>query len=324
MGAVTESNDADGDSTPEPDGFRSARFQRSETGGFVGVRTGAATATGQFDDLGLAEVDPVDIPEEDPHAERRRRRRPRAPRVWLQGGTTTLPWGWMLLGWSLVSLGAGVLIATTAGALVGGALGGWIAQIVLWVAMLAPVVYAFSRSVPRGLLRFRWTDLLFGLVLGVALRIASGWLDEAAAGTTAWPALASTDGSLAGVDWLGDVLLPALVAPVVEELFFHAVLLVALYTVFRRLTRSHAIAGVGAALVSTGLFVMLHQLTGSLGATWAAAASVALVGVTGAALVLVTGRLWGAVIAHIVFNASAVLLALVGTLLGVGGGITLA
>ncbi|MDF2492885.1 MAG: hypothetical protein K0Q58_1463, partial [Microbacterium sp.] len=72
------------------------------------------------------------------------------------------------------------------------------------------------------------------------------------------------------------------------------------------------------------LFVLLHQLTGSLGATWAAGAAIALVGLVASALVLVTGRLWGAVITHVVFNASYVALALVGTVAGSmsGGGLS--
>jgi hypothetical protein len=255
---------------------------------------------------------------------RRRRRRPSAPRVWLQGGTTTQPWGWLLIGWAIVSLGAGVLIATAASEFIGGPVGGWLGTVVLWVAMIAPVVYAFTRSVPRGLLRFRWTDVLFGVVFGVLLRIITGWLEQAASGgTSIWPSYPTVNGELPAEWWLGDLLVPVVVSPIVEEFFFHALLLVALYTAFRRLTRAPVVAGFGAALVSTGVFVLLHQLTGSLGATWASGAAIALVGLVGAVLVLVTGRFWAALVTHVVFNGAYVLLALVGTLAGASSGIVL-
>jgi hypothetical protein len=332
VGAVSESND------------RSSRFSRSESGEWVARRTSTAPYDADADAADVDAADAADaelvdgdgdgdgdgdvtegaLAEPENGSRSRGRRRPRTPRVWLQGGTTTRPWGWLLIGWAIVSLGAGVLIATAATEFIGGVLGGWIGTIALWVAMIAPAVYAFTRSVPRGLLRFRWTDVLFGLVFGVLLRIISGWLDQAASGTSTFPAYPTVDGALAADWWLGDLLVPVVISPVVEEFFFHALLLVALYTAFRRLTRAPFVAGFGAALVTTGLFVLLHQLTGSLGATWAAGAAIALVGLTGAVLVLVTGRFWGALITHLVFNGSYVLIALVGTAAGAGMSIGLA
>ncbi|MBZ4486878.1 CPBP family intramembrane metalloprotease [Microbacterium sp. cx-55] len=324
---------------------RTSRFSRSESGEWVARRIAPAeidtdprvtdddAAAGEFAGDGTAAdggptsdagTDGADADAAESGSGRRRRRRPSAPRVWLQGGTTTQPWGWLLVGWAIVSLGAGILIATAATEFIGGVLGGWIGTVVLWVAMLVPVIYGFTRSVPRGLLRFRATDVLFGLVFGVALRVITGWLEQAASGVSVWPAYPTVDGGLGADWWFGDLLLPVVIAPVVEELFFHALLLVALYTAFRRLTRAPAVAGFGAALVSTGVFVLLHQLTGSLGATWASAAAIALVGLVGATLVLVTGRFWGALLTHAVFNASYVVLALVGTLAGGSGGIELA
>jgi membrane protease YdiL (CAAX protease family) len=310
---------------PAPPLARSSRFSRSESGAWVAHRfsddpAAADAATGLLVADGASEAAAGDA-----DAAPRRRRRPSAPRVWLQGGTTTVSWGWLLVGWAVVSLGAGVLVATAAGQFIGGVVGGWVGTVVLWIAMIVPVLYAFSRSVPRGLLRFRPTDLLFGVVFGVALRIVSGWLDQAASGVAVWPSYPTIDGQLSGDWWFVELAIPVVIAPLVEEFFFHALLLVALYTAFRRLTRVRAAAGFGAALVSTGLFVLLHALTGSLGATWASSATIALVGLVGAAVVLLTGRVWGAVLTHVVFNGTYVVLAVAGTLAGLGGGgVTLA
>lgn len=251
---------------------------------------------------------------------RRGGRRPR--RMWLQAGSSTARWGWEIVGWGVTALGAGVLAASTGPRLIGGPVGGWVGTAALWVLLMVPTVFAFARSVPRGLLRFRATDLLFGLVFGLALRVVAGWLEAAASGVASWPSLPTVDGRIPASVWFGEVVVPIVVSPVIEEVFFHGVLLVALYTAFRRMTRTAWVAGAGAALVSTGLFVLLHQFAGSLSSTWDGAVTIALVGLTGAVLVLVTGRLWGAVLTHIVFNATGVGLALVGTLLGGGAGLS--
>ena len=213
-----------------------------------------------------------------------------------------------------------MLAATAATRFIGGTVGGWVAQLALWVAMIVPVLLAFRASAPRGLLAWRWVDLLYGVTLGLMLRVTAGWLEQAATGAAPWPAYPTVDGSLPAGWWAADLVVPVIVAPPVEEFFFRGMLLVALYTVFRRLTRTRLVAGIGAALISTGLFVLLHQLTGSLGSTWDAAATLTLVGLTAATLVLLTGRLWSALILHVVFNGTYVALALAGTLLGVGVG----
>lgn len=243
-----------------------------------------------------------------------------APRVrdWRDRGRTTRRWGWEMVGWVVVALGAGVLVGTALTQFVGGAGGAALATAAVWLAMFVPIALAFSRSVPRGLLRFRPVDVLYALVFGVMLRISEGWLDMAAGGTGAFP----TYGTLNATWWFSDLLGPVIIAPVLEEFFFHAVLLIALYSALRRLTRSRAVAGVFSVLLTSGVFVLAHALTGAL--TWDAAVTLLLVGLVNGALVVLTGRIWGAVLVHIVFNGSFVVLALIGTALGsAGGGVVL-
>jgi membrane protease YdiL (CAAX protease family) len=251
---------------------------------------------------------------------RSRRHGPRPRREWRTGGTTVERWNWLLVGWGVLALGAAVLAATASTEFIGRTAGGWIGTVAVWVALILPVVFAYRMSVPRGLLRFRPVDLLFGLVLGVALRFVAGGLAQAATGWSPWPTYMTVDGALPGSWWFNDLVVPVVIGPVLEEFFFHGFLLVLLYTVFRRMTAVRSVAGIGALLVTTGLFVLLHQLTGSLVATWDGAVSIALVGLVGGLLVLLTGRLWPALLLHVAFNGSYVVLALVGTLLGVGAG----
>ena len=88
--------------------------------------------------------------------------------------------------------------------------------------------------------------------------------------------------------------------------------LVAVYSAVRRLA-GKAVAAFSATVVSTALFVMAHAILAPL--TVDALVSLALVGIVGSVLVLATGRIWGAVLVHVVYNASWVALATAGTLL---------
>jgi membrane protease YdiL (CAAX protease family) len=250
-------------------------------------------------------------------AERRRRRRrgdgsSRPRRTWREGGTSVQRWGWELVGWAVLALGIGVLGATGVTEIIGGGSAPLLAQVVLWVAFAAAVVAAFVRSVPRGLLRFRPVDLLFGLVLGGMLRLVQGWLEMRAGGDGGWPSYPSLGGSLPSSWLFDDLLSDVVISPVLEELFFRGLVLVAVYTAVRRLA-GREVAMFAAAIVSTGLFVVAHALLAPL--AWDAVASLALVGLTASLLVLLTGRLWPAVLAHVVYNGLWVAMATLGTLL---------
>src|SRR5690606_24827831 len=119
-------------------------------------------------------------------------------RPWWRGGSSVRRWNAELLGWALLGLGAG---------LIGGVwLGGLLGTVILWVALLVPVAFAYRRGIPRGLLGFRAVDLLYAVVLGVMLRGAQGWLNVAFGGSGALPSYASLDGALPTFWWLEDLL----------------------------------------------------------------------------------------------------------------------
>ncbi|WP_144795946.1 CPBP family intramembrane glutamic endopeptidase [Microbacterium paludicola] len=234
----------------------------------------------------------------------RGRRRP-----WWRGGSSVRRWNIDLLGWALLALGAGLL----GGALLGGMLG----TAVLWVALLVPVVLAYRRGVPRGLLIFRPVDLLYGIVLGSILRFAQGLFSEAFGGSGALPTYPSLNGGLPAGWWVQDLLGGAIVAPVIEEFFFRGLLLIVIFTLVRRLAGSHPAAiGLGGfvgVVASTALFVLAHALTEALPA--AGVVSLTLVGLVCGTLVVTTGRIWPAVLVHVVYNGSGVLLTVAGTML---------
>ncbi len=143
--------------------------------------------------------------------------------------------------------------------------------------------------------------------------MTQGWIAVAAGGSGALPSYPSIGGSLPSGFVFTDVLAPVVIAPVIEEFFFRAVVLVSLYSLLRRPVGS-VVAGGVAVVASTGLFVMLHTLSGALAVD--AVLSLALLGLVCGLLVMLTGRIWPAVLVHVVFNASFVVLALAGTYLG--------
>lgn len=232
---------------------------------------------------------------------------------WRLGGRTVRPWRELTLAWACFSLGVGVLLGFVISTSWASPWASFTATAVLWLSMLVPVVWAFRRSRPVGLLKFRPIDLLYGLMLGVALRIFQGVVSEMSGAGADFPTFTTFDGQLPAMWWLTDAASSVVIAPVVEEFFFRAVILVALYSALRR-PFGKLTAGLGAGLVSTALFLIVHTVAGSISAD--AAVSLAAVGATCALLVLLTGRIWGAVLVHIVFNATYFALGLVGTFAG--------
>lgn len=238
----------------------------------------------------------------------RRRRQHRTD--WRLGGRTVQHWRELTLAWACFSLGVGVLGGFVITMYWPSPWAPFAATALLWVSMLVPIIVAFSRSRPIGLLRFRPLDLLYGLVLGVMLRYFQGFVADVSGAGASFPTFVTFDGALPSGWWWTDALPAVLVGPVIEEFFFRAVLLVALHAALRR-PFGKLTAGLGALLVSTALFIIVHTVGGEIAPD--AAVSLGALAATCALLVLLTGRIWGAVLVHIVFNGMAVALGLVGT-----------
>ena len=173
----------------------------------------------------------------------------------------------------------------------------------VWVPLLGAVLIASyvhgSGSLVRDFgLKFTGIDVLVGLFIGLALRSVVFALELLVFGhiTTATVTLGPTvhDGW-----WLfGAILAPVLIAPVVEELFFRGLLQRSIPT---RL--SFAI------FASATVFALIHLLGGF---SWFAAATTFIVGITFGLLAGRSGRLGSAIVAHVVFNGSLVVVVLVG------------
>ncbi|MCH8559470.1 CPBP family intramembrane glutamic endopeptidase [Nesterenkonia sp. DZ6] len=238
-------------------------------------------------------------------------RRARGTRTWLEGSRTARAWNGTVLAYTAVAVGAALVLSVAARTQLEAPLGPVLSSLLLWIGMAVPVVIAIARSRPRGLFRFRWTDILWGLGLGVLLRIVQGWLEVAAGSPGGLPSYPTLNGDLSiNATWLLlGLFAPVLILPLVEEFLFRGVVLVSVY----RMARRGVEAGLLAILASTAAFVALHAVNGMN--RWDEPVYLALVGLTCGMLVLFTGRIWGAVLVHMVFNGMWVALALTGTAL---------
>lgn len=199
--------------------------------------------------------------------------------------------------------------------------GSLVASLVLWGALLTAVVWAVTRHgsgvfrVDLGL-AFRSIDIVIALLFGIALRSIAMIAEMVAMGLTApqLPGLVLFDGGLAPEIWLMLIVVPILVAPLVEELFFHGVLQPAIaQSIFRKRHRLRAISNCVAVIVTAALFACGHLVMNPSPYPFLMGSITFALGVVCGGLTIVTGRLGPAIATHLVFNVSGVALLIMGT-----------
>lgn len=212
----------------------------------------------------------------------------------------------------MIGLGASILVALALPRALPPTWSTIVPTLALWSCLCVPVLLGLSRSIPRGLFRLRSVDVLYGLTLGLLLRILQGFLENWQSGSAlAVPSYPMLEGVLPVERVLTDVTTGVVFGPLIEELFFRCAFLVAVYTVVRR-RRGRPVAASSSILVTTISFVGAHALIAPL--TLAQGASLTLLGIGCGVLVLKTGRIWSAVVAHITYNALLVGLTVIGSI----------
>ena len=204
---------------------------------------------------------------------------------------------------------------------------GFISAIVAYGGLLTVMVVASRRIGLRSLaadfgLRFRPVDLAIGLGIGIVSRIFTLLLtllvvSTAGTGPSRGNFVLSTDPL-----WiiLNGVVIAVVVAPVIEELFFRGLILRAVRNrVLRSRNRDQPAdaktqkrAVILSIAVSSVAFMGLHmyQAIGEPTLAVILGGSTLFVGVLNAIVALRTGRLGAAIVGHMVFNGSAILLGL--------------
>ncbi|MDJ0351055.1 CPBP family glutamic-type intramembrane protease [Cryobacterium sp. PH29-G1] len=188
----------------------------------------------------------------------------------------------------------------------------------VWVPLVAAVVVAGGRPGAafwvRGLrLTLRPIDLIWGLGVGLLARTVASLIE-----IWGYGGVGSTGVQLGETVYdawwvFGTLLAPVLLAPVIEEVFFRGLVLRAVHgqTMAHRATWAAAPIAVG---VSGLTFALLHLMALSLSNTTTVlvvGSATLVVGLATAWLALATGRIGGAIIAHVTFNALVILPAFV-------------
>ena len=203
---------------------------------------------------------------------------------------------------------------------------GFVGSVVAYASLLAVIVVASRRAGLGSLaadfgLLFRPVDIAIGLCVGIAGRIFTVLLTGITIGITGYTPEQGNFVLPAEPLWivLNGVLIAVVVAPFVEELFFRGLLMRSVrHRVLRwkgRVQPADATiqrrAVALSILVSAVTFMLMHLYQAdNLTFAIVLGGSTLVVGLANAAVATRTGRLGGAILAHVVFNGSAVLLAI--------------
>jgi len=207
-----------------------------------------------------------------------------------------------------IGLSAAVTDATSRGLLADVQLQQTLGYLVFWVpwAVAVALVYRWGSGIP---LRFRWIDVLWGVGIGFVARAVASSIELGVYGRVGALYLGSPTDSGPGptvVFVLAAVAVPVVLGPVIEELFFRGAVL----GVLRGTSRA---TGVIAVVASAGVFGLMHVFSAATpAAALATGLSTFVFGLGAGSVALTTNRLGGAIISHVVFNGSVVLLALAG------------
>lgn len=230
--------------------------------------------------------------------------------------------------WGVADAAIGVVVATILVLLMSAAsTAGWpqnprwsllLSYLTVWVPLLGAVLIASRWRGARSLsVDFGFTvrplDLLWGLTLGVISRLIAGLIEIAGYGRLG-SAGASFGEPVRDLWWVfAAILAPVLIGPIIEELFFRGLLTRAVADSTRASGGSRRAAVAVAILVSGLVFALVHVLTtGTPTAALVVGLSTFVFGAAAAALALTTGRIGGAIVAHVTFNALVVVPALLG------------
>jgi membrane protease YdiL (CAAX protease family) len=164
------------------------------------------------------------------------------------------------------------------------------------------VAGSLAASLARGLgLRFRPIDLLWGLAVGLLARVVASLVEIAGYGQMGGSA-AVLGTPVHDAWWLfGALLAPAIIAPFIEEVFFRGLLLRA---VAGATAAARPVALAVAVVVSGAVFALVHIVEVGPGTVaLVVGVSTFVFGVGAASIAAATGRIGGAIVAHVTFNA---------------------
>lgn len=178
--------------------------------------------------------------------------------------------------------------------------------LVLWGGFSIAIVAKFTLERPAGLLVFRFSDVVTGVFVGAAMRGLQGILSNS--NSIPFPT-GAVDRTWAW--WIESLVATGIAGPLVEEFFFRGVLLVSMFSLLRQ--RVGVVGAASAAsLGSAGVFILVHSWGAQLDLM--ASSMFLLLSLALSTLVVATGRIWSAVIAHATYNLTFIFLMIVGVI----------
>ncbi len=183
--------------------------------------------------------------------------------------------------------------------------------LVLWIADAARGRRSHWRDFG---LRITWLDLLWGAGVGLMVRGAVTLIELGATGRT------SLDGGVLALPtgftfWFGVILAPVVLGPIIEETFYRGLVLRAVARATARAGGTKRVAASVAVIVSALVFALAHLVGGGVMSPAVATVTFVgtlLLGLATGVLAATTGRLGGAIVAHVVFNGTLVAAVLAG------------
>lgn len=169
--------------------------------------------------------------------------------------------------------------------------------LLLWAGLFGAAIYAVFAMRPVGILSFRGADVVWALAIATLFRLVVGVVHGAE--RSPFP-IASVSASQSLADWaFTNFVFAGLAGPLVEESFFRLALLPVIFMLL--VPRFGALGGgVFAVFVSAAGFAALHIVYNAPDA--ASAVELFVLGFLCSSLVLLTGRVWGAVLLHVSYN----------------------
>ncbi|TFC76706.1 CPBP family intramembrane metalloprotease [Cryobacterium sp. TMS1-20-1] len=163
-------------------------------------------------------------------------------------------------------------------------------------------------------LSIRPIDLIWGLGVGLLARTVASLIEILGFGSIG--TAGATFGETVYDGWwlFGALLAPVLLAPFVEELFFRGLVLRGVYARVATLGAARWAAPIAVG-VSGLMFALMHLVTidpGNTATVVVVGASTLIFGLAAAGLALATGRIGGAIVAHVTFNGLVIVPALLG------------
>src|SRR5680860_132002 len=175
-----------------------------------------------------------------------------------------------------------------------------LSYLAVWIPLLGAVGVAWYFHGHNLGLRFRWLDLLWGLSIGLLARSAASAVEILGYGQMGSSVVTFGETVYDGWWLFGALLAPVLLAPVIEELFFRGLLLRSVFGVTRTNGANRGVSAGIAVFVSAIVFALVHILTvDTVTGLWVAGLSTFLFGLAVGSLAVLTGRLGGAIIAHV-------------------------